>query len=134
VVLTYLDSGVLIAAARVDDPARLSANAVLGDSTRSFASSDFVRLEVLAKATYHKRTAEVDFYNLYFDAVQTWVSTDSALMQLALQRGAEFGLNGMDALHMAAAETAGAEELVTTERPTSPLLRVTSVRVLTIHP
>lgn len=69
--LTYIDSGVLIAAARVDHPAKVSANAVSGDPTRTFASSDFVRLEVLPKATYFERIAEVDFYNLYFDAVQT---------------------------------------------------------------
>jgi hypothetical protein len=133
-VLTYIDSGVLIAAARVHDPTNAGANTVLGDPARSFASSDFVRLEVLPKATFHKRTAEVDFYSLYFDAVQTWVVADAALTGLALQRGAEFGLNGMDALHVAAAETAGAVELVTTERATSPLLRVTPIRVISLHP
>lgn len=132
--LTYVDSGVLIAAARIDDLAHASAGAVLGDPTRTFASSDFVRLEVLPKATYHKRTAEADFYNLFFGAVQAWVDADTTLTQLALRRGAEFGLNGMDALHVAAAETAGAVELVTAERPTSPLLRVTSLHVVTIHP
>ncbi|MGH2515619.1 MAG: hypothetical protein ACRDHP_08185 [Ktedonobacterales bacterium] len=100
--LTYIDSGVLIAAAR--------------------------------KATYHKRVAEADFYNLYFDAVQTWIAVDALLIQLALQRGAEFGLNGMDAIHVAAAETAGAAEFLTTERSTSPLVRVTTVHVVSLHP
>lgn len=132
--LTYIDAGVLIAAARVDHPVKVNANTVLGDSTRTFAASDFVRLEVLPKATYFKRTAEVDFYNLYFDAVHAWVATDATLMQLALQRGAAFGLNGMDALHIAAAEVAHADEFVTAERPTSPLSRVTSLRVVSLHP
>lgn len=59
---------------------------------------------------------------------------DDALIRLALQRGAEFGLNGMDALHVATAETTGAAELLTTERSTSPLVRVTTVRVVSLHP
>jgi predicted nucleic acid-binding protein len=77
---------------------------------------------------------ECQFYNLYFDAVHKWVDVDPTLVELALQRGAEFGLNGMDALHVAAAETATAAELVTTERATSPLRRVTSSQAVSVRP
>ena len=132
--LTYVDSGILIAAARLTDPPSAAANALLGDPSRTFASSIFAQLEVLPKATFYNRTAEATFYTLYFQAVQRWVNADLALMQLALRRGAEFGLNGMDALHIAAAEVAGVDEFVTTERTTSPLLRVTSMRIVSLHP
>ena len=51
-----------------------------------------------------------------------------------MQRAREFGLNGMDALLLAAAELGGAEELVTSEKPTRPFFRVTTLRVVSIHP
>lgn len=56
-----------------------------------------------------------------------------ALIQRALQRGSEFGLGAVDALHVAAAELAQADELVTSERATSPICRVTSVRVISLQ-
>jgi len=62
------------------------------------------------------------------------VLTTPALIRLALLRGGEFGLSAVDALHVAAAELAGADELVTTEKRDKPLPRVTSVRVVSIHP
>lgn len=93
-----------------------------------------MQLEVLPKVTFYNRTAEAAFYNLYFQAVQRWAAADATLMQLALRRGAEFGLNGMDALHIAATEAVGADEFVTIERTSSPLFRVTNVRVVSLHP
>ena len=53
--LTYIDSGVLIAASRgVGDIARRAVE-VLDDQDRAFASSEFVRLEVLPKPVYYGR-------------------------------------------------------------------------------
>ena len=132
--LTYVDSGVLIAATRGTHPASIPAAVILNDATRRFVVSDFVLLEVLPKATFHRQIAEVDFYNRYFARVHLWMLTTPALIGLALLRGGEFGLGGMDALHVAAAELASADELVTTERLTKPLPRVTSVRIVSIHP
>lgn len=61
-----MDSGVLIAAARGTDEAARRAMAVLDDPERSFASSAFVRLEVLPKALRHRREAEARFYETFF--------------------------------------------------------------------
>lgn len=133
-VLTYVDSGVLIAAARGIGPMSAVASALLGDADRHFVSSDFVRLEVLPKATYYKRAVEVDFYQIFFDAVHVWVPTTAALIQLALRRAAEFDLSGRDALHVAAAESGGADELATTEKREKPICRATSIAVVSIHP
>lgn len=107
--------------------------AVLTDANRQFISSDLVRLEVLPKPTYFKRAAEVAFYQAFFAIVQDWVALTPALIQRALQRGSDFGLGAVDTLHVAAAELAQADELVTSERLTSPICRVTSVRVVSLH-
>ncbi len=131
---TYLDSGVLIAAHRGTASILIAAASILNDPNREFVTSEFVRLEVLPKPKYHGRTAEVTFYDGYFATVTQVVPLDSALVQLGMQRAETFGLSAVDALHVAAAETGGAEKLVTAERPTSPLLRVTTIRVTSIHP
>lgn len=130
---TFIDSGVLIGAARGTDAVSAKARAVLTDANRQFISSDLVRLEVLLKPTYFKRTAEIAFYQAFFAIVQDWAAINPALIQRALQRGSEFGLGAIDALHVAAAELVQADELVTSERSTSPICRVTSVLVVSLQ-
>jgi len=49
---TFIDSGVLLAAARGTEACSETALTILEDQEREFASSEFVRLEVLPKATY----------------------------------------------------------------------------------
>jgi hypothetical protein len=49
---TFLDTGVLIAAARGQDVASIAALNILDDQSREFVSSPFVKLEVLPKAVY----------------------------------------------------------------------------------
>lgn len=132
--LTYLDASVLIAAARASGLLYTAATALLGDSRRQFVASDFVRLETLPKPTYFGRTAEIHLFMAYFAAVRVWVPISPALVQLAIQRAETFGLNGMDDLHIAAAELGGAEEFITAERATKPFFRVTTLRIVSIHP
>jgi hypothetical protein len=38
----------------------------------------------------------------------------------------------MDALHIAAAISVGAEEFITTEKPTKPMYRVTDIKVVSL--
>lgn len=68
-ICTFIDSGVLIAAARGEGAIAQRALEILADSNREFASSIFLKLEVLPKAVYNNRTSEVKFYEEYFDAV-----------------------------------------------------------------
>ena len=82
---TYLDTGVLIAGARGNDPTSGVALEVLDDPDRQFASSAFVRLEALPKAQYNGRQAEVAFYRAYFDAVLYWPSNMVAVIGEAQQ-------------------------------------------------
>ena len=68
-VLTFVDSGVLIAAARGIDEIATQALEILDDPSRLFASSVFVRLEVLPKAIFHRNGVEADFYRAFFRRV-----------------------------------------------------------------
>lgn len=133
-VKTYVDSGVLIEAYRTTTPLAALAAAILTDRNRVFVTSDFVRLEVLPKPTYMRRTAEVAFYNAFFALARKPVPISKALVHQAAHYAETFGLSAVDALHVAAAERARADELVTTERRSSPLLRVPAPRVVSIRP
>lgn len=131
---TFVDAGVLIAAATGRQPqVQPLAIAVLDDGDRHFLSSAFVRLEVLPKAIHGRRTAEEAFYRTFFAAVVEWADA-AAIIESAFDFAGRYGLNGLDALPVAAAQATHADELVTTERPGSPLGRVREIRVVSIRP
>ncbi len=132
--LTFIDGGVLIAALKGHGQTSQTAAKILADRTRQFASSDFVRLEVLLKPIYFGRAWEVAFYESFFSAVTSWATLDLMLTQEAFRIGSSLGLSGMDALHIAAALRVGADELVTSEKLTKPIHRVQGIRVVTIQP
>ena len=131
-ILTYIDSGVLLSA--TDGVGRIAEKAleVLGDSKRQFVSSEFVKLEVIPKAIYHKQTEEVQFYEEFFSAVTYWANDLEKVVQDASDIGCEYGLAAMDALHIAAALLVGAEEFITTEKPTKPMFRVSGIQIISI--
>jgi len=129
---TYVDSGVLITAFQGIQPASLRANAILNSSDRDFLSSQFVKLEVLPKAVYHKQQDEAEFYETFFDAVSHWVVDVEQVTQTAYQLAYTYGLAAMDALHVAAALLLKADDLVTTEKLTKPMYRVTEIQIISI--
>ena len=125
---TFLDAGVLIAAYRGQPAIRKRALEILDESDREFVTSDFVRLEIIPKAVYHKRQDEVAFYELIFSKAIS-VTTSPELFDRALREAKQCGLNAVDALHAAAAKAEGCPELYTTERTEKPLFRVTGLSV-----
>lgn len=127
---TSVDSGVLIAAVREEAAFVERVTALLADPDRVFVSSVFVRLEVVPKATYQRRRAELDVYEAFFARVTDWAGSLDLLVEMAEREATRYGLNGMDALHVAAATMLEAEELVTTEGPQKPIHRVSGVRVV----
>jgi predicted nucleic acid-binding protein len=129
---TYLDSGVLIAAARGKAPLAIKALDILDDPNRQFVSSVFLKLEVLPKAVYHKNTSEVEFYEAVFDAVTDWAESTDEIIERAYKEALAYGLAALDALHVAAAAILGADELVTTERTDKPMYRTTAVKVVSL--
>jgi predicted nucleic acid-binding protein len=134
VILTFVDAGVLIAAARGGTEQAERALGILEDPSRQFASSPFLRLEVIPQAVFNGRRAEVALYEAYFAAVVAWATDLAAVAERALNEASTYGVQAMDALHVAAAALVGAQELVTTERSTRSIHRARSVRVITINP
>lgn len=130
---TFIDSGVLIAAARGKDAPSISALEILDDQSREFASSPFVELEVLPKAIYNQKKDEVEFYEAFFDSVSFWEDDLAGIMREANKIARSFGLAAMDSLHVAAAILCGAEELVTTERAGRPIHRAQDINIISIH-
>jgi predicted nucleic acid-binding protein len=129
---TFVDAGVLMLGARGRAELSERALAVLADPRRTFVASPFLRLELIPKPTYFRRTDEVLFYETFFAAVSVWTPASVELVDLALRVASTYGLACVDALHVAAALTAHADELVTAERSTSPLLRVAELTVISL--
>jgi hypothetical protein len=72
--LTFVDAGILIAAARGGNVQAARAMEILDDPEREFAASPFLRLEVLPQALFNKRDAEVAFYEAFFTSVRRWTT------------------------------------------------------------
>ena len=132
--LVFLDSGVLIAAARCLDAIARRALAILSDPDLDFASSVFVRLEVLPKPLHHKKLAEAEFYQAFFGSVSVWAKPTGELIDAAYDEAVRTGLSAMDAIHVVSAATVGASELHTSEKPGRPIHRTKLIRVCSIHP
>lgn len=131
VIRSFPDSGVLIDAARGVPPFDQIAFDYLDDSRRTFLTSPFVRLEVLPKAAYHQREAELTFYEDFFHHPQLeWCRDWEQMEKFANEESRQHGLGALDALHVAAAYLLGADELVTTERPIKPIYRTSLVHVI----
>jgi predicted nucleic acid-binding protein len=132
--LTYIDSGVLIFAAQGTNTAAGLALPFLADPKREYVTSDYVRLEVLPKAVFHKNTVEAEFYQAFFATTTRTIPTSEALLDYALDEACKTGLTAIDALHIASAVFAGAEEFITSEKPTKTIHRTKVVRTISIFP
>ncbi|HEX3556937.1 MAG TPA: PIN domain-containing protein [Thermoanaerobaculia bacterium] len=130
--ISFIDAGVLIDAVRgsPDDIVRIKE--FLDNPKASFASSSYVRLEVLPKASFYRRNEERQFYIDFFESVRHWAPVGESLVQEALEVAVKFGLSALDALHVAAALAVGADELITSENPSKPIHRVREIAVRTI--
>jgi predicted nucleic acid-binding protein len=129
-----VDAGVLIAAATGRDPLLQRAAITLLGQQRRFLSSAFVRLEVMPKAVYQRRAKEIEFYEEFFADVTAWAGPIDQLVADAQAEAERSGLSALDVLHVVAAVSLGADELITTERLGTPIHRVTHVKVVTIQP
>jgi predicted nucleic acid-binding protein len=129
---TYIDSGVLITAFQGIESISIRANQIINDENREFASSRFVQLEVLPKATFNKQQDEAEFYETFFSDVIHWATDLEQIMQDAQQIACTYGLAAMDAIHVAAALQIKADQLITTEKPTKPMHRVTEIQIISI--
>lgn len=129
---TFIDTGVLITAARGTPEIAQTALHILQDPQREFASSQFLKLEVLPKALYNQRPIEVEFYEAYFGAVTHWASNLERIIEAGYREATDFGLGAMDALHIAAAIETGSHEFITSEKPGKSIHRTPSIAVISI--
>lgn len=130
---TFVDSGVLIAAAKADHTAAEPALRLLEHPDRRMLTSVFVRLEVYPKTGFHGYALQRAFLNEYFmDPALEWARDLNGLINRAISESERHGLAAMDALHAAAALLLGAGEFVTTEKAGKPIYRVEGFQVLHI--
>ncbi|MDP8238976.1 MAG: PIN domain-containing protein [Candidatus Hatepunaea meridiana] len=132
-ILTYLDSGVLIAAFRLDNEIAQRAWEILDDPNRVFASSIFVKIEVLPKPIFNRRHYEVEFYNEFFNKVSLWVEFSKDLVESAYSEATRSGLSAIDAFHVVSAASVRADELITTEKISKPIHRTDLVAIRSIN-
>lgn len=130
---TFIDSGVLIYAARGEDVIAEAALQIIEDSNRELASSIFLKLEVLPKAIFNKREQEIRFYETFFSAVPFWAMDIDLIIRNADREASQFGLGAMDALHVAAAVSVGVTEFITNEKPNKSIHRTQSIQIISIH-
>jgi hypothetical protein len=130
--LTYIDANVLINAFRGTEPLGSRAMQVLDDPNRIFVVSNYLKLEVLAKPTFHKQELEIEFMNEVFDEARE-VSTSDSLTTQAITLAATYDMTPLDALHASAALIAKVDEFVTAERDTKPIFKVGGLKVTSIH-
>jgi len=130
---TYIDSGVLTWAAQgvTDNAAR--ALPFITDPGREYVTSDYVRLELIPKATFHRNHSELEFYETFFRANIRCIPTSDTLISQAMEHGCATGISGIDALHIACAVFAGAEEFITVEKTTKPIHRTKLIKVISIR-
>jgi len=122
----------LFEAFRGRSPLATRALSVLDDPSRSFVSSVFLELETLPKAVHFGFKDEEAFLRRYF-ATARRVEVTAEMLVLAQKQACDGGLGAMDALHVAAAATGGATDLITAEKPTGSIFRATAVRVISLH-
>jgi len=129
---TYLDAGVLIAAFKGEGELGRRALEILDDPDRQYLVSEVLRLEVMPKPLYHNQSEEADFYEAVFEASQK-VGWQIPALHNAHVIAEKHGIAAMDAIHVAHAIEAKADELVTAEKPTKPMFRVEEIAVVSIR-
>ena len=130
---TYIDANVLIAAFQGEKTVAERAFEVLDDPDRALVISDYLRLEVLPKPLFHKRDEEVKFMEMVFDNAAEEVTMSDKLTKRALELASRYDMTPIDALHVGAAVVAGVDELVTMEKSTKPMCKVSEINVVSIH-
>lgn len=76
---------------------------------------------------------EVALYERFFARAHC-IPLTAALVTHAYTEACTFGLSALDALHVTCAKAGNAEAFITTERPATPLFRVTGIAITPLMP
>ncbi len=131
--LTYLDSGIRIAAFRGVGDIANKALTILDDPKREFVISDFLRLETISKPTFNRILPEIDFMTAFFASASKNIDASPLLTEKALQIACKYDLHPVDALHISVAITAKVDEFITLEKSTKPMFRVSELQMISLH-
>ena len=131
-ILTYADACLLMAAFRNKSERDWAAAEILADERRDFVVSAPLWLELMPKPLFYKRTEEADFYADFFGRAQQRLSWNAATLRRAHALASTYGLAAMDAIHIACALEAGADQFISAENSTKPMFAVQEMPVLTI--
>ncbi len=130
---TYIDANILIAAWRGDPTASQSAIDVLDDPTRALLTSDALWLEIMPKSVFHQKEDEQDFYRSVFERAADHSPWNLVALNCAKDMACRYGLSAMDAIHIATAINARADEFVSGEKPSKPMFRVREISVISLQ-
>lgn len=130
---TYIDANVLIAAFQGDDDTSRRAIDVLDDPSRRLIISDYLRLEVLPKPTFHRLQEEIEFMQVVLEGAAEEVLSSPDITTKAVDFASKYDMAPMDALHAGAAAAAAVDELITMEKPEKPICKVQEIRVTSIY-
>jgi len=130
-VRTAIDANLLIAAWSAKGSHYAQALGVLEAPNRQLIVSDALWLEVMPKATFHHQEAECQFYEAVFAQAENR-SWSSAIVEDAKTLAKNYGLAAMDAIHLAIAIDAQADEFISGEKPTKPMFRVVEIRAISL--
>jgi len=125
----FVDSGVLVAAARGEPQLREAARRLLTDAHHRFLTSPFVYLETAPKARFHGRALELASYEVFFKYAE-WFRDAAQMLELGTELAERRGVGPMDALHLAAAHLVEADVLVTVEKPGKSIYRMQTIPVV----
>ena len=105
----------------------------MADETRDFVSSENVRLELLPKPAFEKRSTEAEFYEEHFSIATHIEPFSRELGKKALSLAKKYGLSAGDALNLSSAIRQAAAEFITSEAPGKPIFRVKELRIVSLH-
>lgn len=123
---TAIDANLLIAAWSGRSGWFEPALEILEDPARVLIVSDALWLEVIPKTVYFAQNEEYAFYQGVFARAE-YLGWSSALIDSAKRLAQLYGLAAMDAIHIAVALAAGADEFISGEKPTKPMFRVKEI-------
>jgi predicted nucleic acid-binding protein len=128
---TAIDANLLIAAWSAEGNRYAQALRVLESPNRHLIVSDALWLEVMPKAIFHHQQAERHFYEAVFQQAENR-SWSSAILECAKALASTYGVAAMDAVHLAIAINAEADEFISGEKPTKPMFRVTEIHTVSL--
>jgi len=128
---TYVDASVLIAAFQGQPDIGEKALMILDDPEREFIVSDYLRLEVIPKPSFHRRQEEVEFMETFFESASGDISSNPTITSEAIKIASKNDLRPLDALHASMLVDTDME-FITLEKKTKPFFRVDNLKVISL--